>query len=182
LLGTAHERRVMDIALGMYSLLQPIHQLPPRYRRMLKIGALVHDVGRHRGSDRHHIRGARMVAKARYLNITPEERIFAAYAARYHRGPIPTGEDSARLLPSEHFRPMRILLAILRAADALDKRRLTPPTILLKRTGYQLRVAVVTGPSHYDTLRKALDGRRKFRMLSNELDVSVKLKLRCEPA
>ena len=75
---------------------------------------------------------------------------------------------------------MRILLAILRTADGLDKRRISPPTVLLKRDGYQLRITVICDREHHDVLLEALASRRKFRMLRDELDVSVKLKLRCE--
>lgn len=171
----------MDLATGIYSLLQPIHQLPPRYRRMLRIGALVHDVGRYLGAKRHHIRGARIISKSGRLELTSDERAFSAYAARFHRGAIPTVRQNAQWLPAEHLRPMRILLAILRAADGLDKRRLAPPTILLKRNGYQLRITVITDHAHHDALLEALTSGRKFRMLRNELDVTVKLKLRCEP-
>lgn len=170
----------MDLAQGIYSLLQPVHQLPLRYRRMLRIGALVHDVGRYLGPRRHHIRGARIIAKARRLDVTPEERAFGAYAARFHRSAIPTAGEDAQWLPSDHVRPMRILLAILRTADALDKRRLAPPTILLKRDGYQLSITVITAQSHHDAICEALASRRKFRMLRDELDVSVKLKVRRE--
>lgn len=171
----------MDLALGIYSLLQPIHQLPPYYRRILRIGALVHDVGRHRGAKRHHIRGARIISKSRRLEVTSDERAFGAYAARFHRGAIPTTRQSVQWLPAGHLRPMRIMLAILRAADGLDKRRLAPPTVLLKRDGYQLRITVITIRAHHDAVLEALASRRKFRMLRDELDVAVKLKLRCEP-
>ena len=174
--STRHERRVMHLADGIYSLLQPIHQLSPRHRRMLRIGALLHDVGRHPGSRRHHVRGARVIAKAQRLKVTPAERAFGEYAARFHRGAIPTGRDNARRFRPEHRRPMRILLAILRAADALDKRRLATPTIMLKRDGYQLVITVIAPPEHHETLGT----RRKFRMLRDELDISVKVKLRSQ--
>ncbi len=170
----------MELAQGIYGLLQPIHELPPRYRRMLRIGALVHDVGRYLGPRRHHIRGARIIAKASRLDVTLDERAFGAYAARFHRGATPSADENAQWLPSNHVRPMRILLAILRAADALDKRRLAPPTILLKRDGYQLSITVITAETHHDAICNALASRRKFRMLRDELDVSVRLKVRRE--
>lgn len=174
--GTAHERRVMGLALAMFGLLQPVHRLPLRYRRLLKIAALLHDVGRGRSPKRHHLHGARLILKSRRLRVTAEERAFAAYAARHHRGPIPTRRADEAFFDGQ-AREMRVLLAILRAADALDKRRLAPPTVLLKRNGHELRITLIPAAGTEASWRKAVI-RRKMRMLREGLDVAITVRLR----
>lgn len=69
---------------------------------------------------------------------------------------------------------MRILLAILRTADALDKRNLTPPTLLLRRRGRVLNIELRIA-EQWRKSRKAFSRRRKFRMLEDQLGLAVRL-------
>lgn len=170
--GASHELRVMHLASGLFRLLRPLHGLERSHRRLLKIGALLHDIGRKDGATRHHVRGAKIIMRESSLELHPEARQFAAYAARHHRGPIPDYADDMRYLHQRQHKQMRILLAIIRAADALDKRGRQRPKITLRRNGRDIVVEIKAADG---TTLKGLGKRRKFRMLKQELDARVRV-------
>ena len=115
-----HERRVLAIASRLFDLTQPLHQLSNGHRRLLQLGALLHDVGRCHGDRRHHIRGSRMVLASHTLQLADEEREIAAYLTRFHRGRLPRWGEGLDDASDENYRQAMVLLALLRAADSLD--------------------------------------------------------------
>jgi exopolyphosphatase/pppGpp-phosphohydrolase len=135
---------------------------------------LLHDIGRKDGPTRHHVRGAKIIMRDSTLELSPEARQFAAYAARHHRGPIPDYADDRRYLSRRQQKEMRILLAIIRAADALDKRGRQRPRVTLRRSG---RDVVVELRAADGSSLKGLGKRRKFRMLRQELDARIRIVL-----
>jgi exopolyphosphatase/guanosine-5'-triphosphate,3'-diphosphate pyrophosphatase len=127
---TRHERRVVRIATRLFDLTADLHGLGKCDRRLLKLAALVHDVGRCRGARRHHVHGERMLRKDRDLPLSRSERNALRYLTLYHRGPVPALGEDGILHPGDGRKRLRILLAILRAADTLDNRRRGAPTAL----------------------------------------------------
>ena len=97
--------------------------IDPRF--VLQAAALVHDVGRAKGSKNHQKKTYKMIrALDRPLGYSARELDLAAMVARYHRGalPRPRGKIMQQLDISD--RPMATLLvAILRLAVALVARR-----------------------------------------------------------
>ena len=140
-LGTiSHERRVTAITSSLFDLMQEIHGLELRHRRMLRLGAIVHDVGRQINDRDHPTIGAEMLLKDSTLPLSPQDRRRLAYLTRYHRGAVPeTGYDDI-LEPGDERKNMRRVLALLRAADTLDNRNVRPPRIVLAMKGRKLRV------------------------------------------
>jgi HD domain len=170
-----HERRVATIALRMFDLLAPQHGLGPDYRRLLRIGALVHDAARRYGAAEHHVRGAQFVLRDRTLGLTASQRRAVAYLVRYHRGPV---EDVDGLLqPGDGRRKIRVLLALLRAADALDSRHLAAEAIVIRRKGGKLRIqCLVDAP--LDEARERFERPDKFRLLEKVLGLGVQVRVR----
>src|SRR5687768_3720081 len=124
-LGTLeHERRVADIAATLFTLTSPRHVLDAAQRRLLAMAATVHDVGRVDGEDGHEIAGAKMLLRDESLPLTGTERRALAYLTRYHRGPVPDAGCDRILNESDDHDGLRVTLALLRAADALDSRSL----------------------------------------------------------
>src|SRR5688500_2607061 len=66
-----HERRVADVAAGLFDLTQGLHDLSPADRQLLRLAALAHDVGRSLGRDGHAAEGARLVLSDAALPLTP---------------------------------------------------------------------------------------------------------------
>src|SRR5262245_22688900 len=128
-----HERRVARIATRLFDVLEPLHQLKPSDRRLLRIAALLHDSGRAGRAEDHHVRGADAVLDDFTLPLKPSKRRAIGYLVRHHCGRVPPLGCDEILKPGDRRRKLRILLALLRAADGLDSRRIKSPAIIAKR-------------------------------------------------
>src|SRR5687768_14081389 len=93
--GVRHERQVAAITSSLFDLTRPLHKLGPAHRRLLRLGALVHDVGRSVSKPDHPKQGARLLLADDALPLTPAERRALAYLTLHHRGPVPAaGRDA----------------------------------------------------------------------------------------
>jgi exopolyphosphatase/pppGpp-phosphohydrolase len=177
-----HERQVAAIGANLFDLTRPLHRLSLADRRLLRLGALVHDVGRCVSKKDHPADGARMLREDTTLPITPAERRALAYLTRYHRGRwqgrdeiLHRGDDPDRLLR---------LLALLRTADALDSRSLEEPARLvfaLAAAGDSSRVRLLRATCYLEDdspkARRVYRRRKKFRLLEELLDVRVEVEI-----
>src|SRR5688572_1294280 len=138
--GTGHERRVAAIASTLFDLTAPLHDLAAADRRLLQLSALAHDVGRSVDPAEHPAEGARMVAADESMPLSPAERRGIAYLTRYHRGKAPAPGKDKVLSDADDAERMHQLLALLRAADALDSRRdLEAPRLVFALLGRDMR-------------------------------------------
>jgi len=180
-----HERRVAEIALTLFDLTAPLHRLGAGERRTLKLATLVHDVGRSIDADGHAKHGAAMLLADTSLPISSAERRAAAYLTRYHRGSVPDLGHDEILAQSDPRVALRMVLAILRAADALDGRSTQRPRLLftLGRTGAttELRVTCYLDEESAKA-RKVYSRRKKFRLLEELLNVRVVVDVRTADA
>src|SRR3954466_4905302 len=87
--ATRHEQRVASIASNLFDLTRPLHGLPPASRRLLRLAAMVHDVGRCVSKADHPSDGAAMLEAATTLPFTPAERRALVYLTLHHRGAVP---------------------------------------------------------------------------------------------
>src|SRR5436305_7544196 len=94
-LGTIqHELRVQEISAKLFDLTCPLHRLDGSYRRLLRMAAIVHDVGRSIDDDTHPREGARLILEDSALPIDEAQRRALAYLTRHHRGRVPeVGSD-----------------------------------------------------------------------------------------
>jgi exopolyphosphatase/guanosine-5'-triphosphate,3'-diphosphate pyrophosphatase len=178
-LGRAdHEWRVTRIALALFDLLRRKHKLNHRARDVLALSALVHDVGRCIDQRTHPRQGARLILKEKDLPLGETLRRRLAYLTLYHRGPVPAPGEDGVLLAGEDTASVRLILGLLRAADALDSRRTEPPQLRFTHTGRRLRVHChLRTPSA--KARKVYSRRKKFRLLEETLGCRVQLRVRC---
>jgi len=177
-LGRAdHEWRVTRIALALFDLLKRRHKLNPRARDILALSALVHDVGRSVDDRTHPQQGARMLLKEKDLPLADTLRRRLAYLTLYHRGPVPEPGEDGILLVGEDMTSVRLLLGLLRAADALDSRRAEPPLLRFSHVGRRLRVHCHLR-SESPKARKIYSRRKKFRLLEETLGCKVELRVR----
>src|SRR4051794_21327836 len=86
---TRHEDRVIAIATNLFDLTLPLHGLTRASRRLLRLGAIVHDVGRCISKKAHPSDGAAMLAADATLPLAPAERRALAYFTLHHRGAVP---------------------------------------------------------------------------------------------
>ncbi len=98
--------------------------LEPDWRAVLRAAALMHDVGKAKGTDKHQKTSYRMIrGLARPLGWSAREMALAAVVARYHCGALPRpGAKTMQVLELAE-RPIAMELAgVLRLANALDLR------------------------------------------------------------
>lgn len=172
-----HEQHVAAIAMSLFDLTRPIHRLSLTDRRLLRLGAIIHDVGRAISKPEHPSQGAAMIIADRMLPIGPVERRALAYFTLYHRGDVPDcGRDAILGKFDDHDRLLR-LLAILRCADALDSRSLEPARLVFALMPHPTRDAErilrTTCFLEKDSpkARKVYRRRKKFRLMESLLSL-----------
>lgn len=170
-----HELRVACLSGRLFQKTRHLHGLPRDELMTLRLGALLHDIGRHVDDDEHPEMGARLILRSRQLPLTPHERRVAAFLARYHRGPVAVG-SAGDDLPAEEARTARVLLALLRAADALDSRVDGHVRVGLKVRG--ATVEIVAWPTNgRGKARRAVCRRKKYRLLEETLGCTVRVRV-----
>lgn len=174
----AHEDAVSAFVGTLFDLTRPLHGLGRAERRLLRLGAMVHDVGRCVCDDEHPAEGAWMLLADTALPLSASGRRALAYLTLYHRGAVPPdeGEDVILRADDDHA-TLRLLLAMLRAADALDSRKLDTPRVCFALT--ERRKLRVTCYLREPCARadKVYGRRKKFRMLEELLGVRVEVEV-----
>ncbi len=122
-----HVLQVARLALRLFDDLAGWHGLGRRERVLLEGAACLHDIGWTvaRSGLRHHKESARLIREQRWRCFVPREVETLALVARYHRKtpPRPAHRAFARLNPLDQSR-VATLAALLRVADALDRRHI----------------------------------------------------------
>jgi len=117
-----HARKVADISNLLFTALEPIHELPPAYGKLLEAAAYLHDVGHYVSGASHHKHSWYVVANSDLAGFTERERMLIAGLCRYHRRSFPAPEHSAyQSLTADEKRTLMLLIPILRLADNLDR-------------------------------------------------------------
>jgi exopolyphosphatase/guanosine-5'-triphosphate,3'-diphosphate pyrophosphatase len=118
-----HGEQVRRIAVSLFDQLSAPLRLPAEGRDLLAAAALLHDVGYVVSYRQHHKHSYHLIAHANLDGFTPREREIIALIARYHRRSVPRKkhEEWAKLQRDDR-KMVRQLSALLRIADALDRR------------------------------------------------------------
>jgi exopolyphosphatase / guanosine-5'-triphosphate,3'-diphosphate pyrophosphatase len=171
-----HEQRVMQIAVALFDLTAKRHELKPRHRRILELAAFLHDIGRVHGAERHNVHGARMLLDGSSLHLRGSERAILAHLTRYHRGRLPACRADWTHPELESARSMQLLLAMLRAADALDSRNFATPALSIRLKGDRLRIRCYVHdlPRAEECFLK----KKKYRLLEALLGLRIQVQLR----
>ncbi len=119
----AHARAVATHALALFDLTASIHGLDATDRELLEDAALLHDVGEHVASSGHHKHGAYLIRNGQLRGFDPAEVELLAAVVRWHRRGEPRVSDEFPLLDARAIECVRVLTALLRVADGLDRSR-----------------------------------------------------------
>lgn len=121
----AHGELVASFATSLFDDMAGFHGLGERERLLLRIAALLHDVGDYVSYGGHHKHSYYLIQHSDIMGLTPGERAIVANIARYHRKSAPDpSHPNFRDLDKDARTKVRILAAILRIADALDREHL----------------------------------------------------------
>ncbi len=117
-----HALHVAELSSRLFSVLQPEHQLGPRYELLLYLAAVLHDVGYAVSTQSHHKHSMYLIQNSELFGISKKDLLLIALLARYHRrtSPRPIHEGYASLGWQDRIVVVK-LAALLRVADALDR-------------------------------------------------------------
>lgn len=117
-----HATQVDRLACALFDALAPLHELGPLDRQLLRMAALLHDIGDFISSDAHHKHTQYIIESSDLMGLSQEQRPIVAAVARYHRRAMPSPKHAGYKSLSPHDkRRVRKLASILRVADALDR-------------------------------------------------------------
>jgi len=118
----AHALHVADLCGRLFKELQPEHELDPHYEGLLRVAALLHEIGLYIGNQGHHKHSQYLIENSDLFGLTRKDTRRVALIARYHRRaiPKPTHPGYAELNRADRLGITK-LAAILRVADALDQ-------------------------------------------------------------
>ncbi len=117
-----HARCVADVATRLFDQFQSDHRLGTRYRLLLRVAALLHEVGAFVAAAAHHKHSYYLIRNSEIFGLSPGEVELVALIARYHRRSGPKPSHTAYISLRRELRVVVIkLAAILRVADALDR-------------------------------------------------------------
>ena len=117
-----HAQSVAERAVRLFDALQAEHGLTSRHRLLLRVAALLHEVGGFVSNRSHHKHSYYLIANAEIFGLSREEHLLVGHIARYHRRAAPQPSHLEYMaLPREKRILVSKLAAILRVADALDR-------------------------------------------------------------
>jgi exopolyphosphatase/guanosine-5'-triphosphate,3'-diphosphate pyrophosphatase len=119
-----HAEQVTRLALSIFDQLEVPLSLDPNGRQLLEAAAMLHDLGYYVAYDRHHKHSYHLILHATLPSFTRREMSMVASIARYHTKSLPkrTHESWIALDPPDRLK-VRVLAAVLRIADGLDRSR-----------------------------------------------------------
>ena len=115
-------RRVAGFAQVLFARLQPLHQLPSTYARLVEAACYFCEIGHYINDSGHHKHAYYIVANLDLAGFTKDEREFIANLCRYHRKAMPSqSHPEFQALVAEERRPLTLLIPVLRLADNLSR-------------------------------------------------------------
>ncbi|SMD09393.1 HD domain-containing protein [Sporomusa malonica] len=117
-----HAAAVEKWSLLLFDKLARVHGLGQRHRLLLKVAAILHDIGKHVNLRRHYFYSYRLIISSDIMGFSEAERHIMANIAFYHSKGTPSDSDAnfASLTPGQKVTVSK-LSAIVRLADAIDR-------------------------------------------------------------
>ncbi len=116
-----HGQHVEHLCTLLFDGLASLHRLSPKWRKMLRAAARLHDIGWIYGQVDHHKTSARMIRANSVEKLSDSSRPLVAIIARYHRKSLPSTKHKRFAKLDEKTRTaVSICASLLRLADALD--------------------------------------------------------------
>ena len=118
----AHAQHVRKLAVSLFDQLQELHSLTRHDRLLLKVAAILHEVGTFINPKAHHRHGQYIILNSEIFGLSRRDVEVIGMLARYHRHGAPTIEDRsyAELDQPDRLRVQK-LAALLRVGDAMER-------------------------------------------------------------
>ena len=122
-----HAQQVARLATMLFDQTKELHGLADREREWLEYAALMHDLGIHISYERHHRHSYYLIKNGDLRGFDPTEVEVMALVARYHRRADPKkSHEGYGGLPAPLRRTVKVLSALLRVAEGLDRSHSQP--------------------------------------------------------
>ncbi|MBK8793392.1 MAG: Ppx/GppA family phosphatase [Holophaga sp.] len=172
-----HSRHVQTLADQLFLDLRPAFELGETERELLAYAARLHDIGLSVAEKSHHKHGAYLIQNANLAGFWPKECELISQVVRFHRGKAPDmrKHEGFALLAPWHRQVVEKLAAILRVADALDRRRRQSVRLVRLETDAEETRLMVHGSGDLRPELEALQDKGKllFNLLDRPLQVVV---------
>jgi exopolyphosphatase/guanosine-5'-triphosphate,3'-diphosphate pyrophosphatase len=117
-----HASHVARLALSIFNQTRRLHKLAESDAELLEYAALLHDIGFYISPHRHHRHSAYLIESHAMTGFSRSEVEIIALTARHHRKSEPRrGRGVMKMLSKTDTHRVRVLAAVLRIADALDR-------------------------------------------------------------
>jgi exopolyphosphatase/guanosine-5'-triphosphate,3'-diphosphate pyrophosphatase len=117
-----HAEHVADMSIKLFNAMKDEHKLGSRYMLILRIAALLHDIGDVVNNRSHHKHSMYLILNSDIFGLSAKDLMLTAMIARYHRRSTPKpGHPEFTALDRDDKIVVLKLAAILRVADALDR-------------------------------------------------------------
>jgi exopolyphosphatase/guanosine-5'-triphosphate,3'-diphosphate pyrophosphatase len=112
----------MELAIQIFEQTRTFHHLSDDYLLILKVAALLHDIGYFVNDRQHHLHSQYLITTTLLTGLTEHQRVLIALVARNHRcfDLKLEPEGPSAITPREQLNITK-LIAILRIANALDQ-------------------------------------------------------------
>lgn len=119
-----HARHVAELAQQLFEAMQNEHELEQRYAVILRVSALLHEIGLYISLQSHHKHSMYLIKNSSVFGMSRKDLLLASMVARYYRraSPQPTHEGYSGLERDERVAVAK-MAALLRLAAALDESR-----------------------------------------------------------
>ncbi len=169
-----HADGVANVAVRLFDLFQPDHGLDGRQRLLLRVAALLHEVGGFVSSRSHHKHSEYLIANSEIFGLNRNEIAMVAQVARYHRRSVPRSSHLSYMALARESRVIvNKLAALLRVADAVIRGHSRRDSdVRFQRRGDDLLVSM---PSGYDLLLEQRALENKGGLLEEIYGVKIRL-------
>jgi exopolyphosphatase/guanosine-5'-triphosphate,3'-diphosphate pyrophosphatase len=117
-----HANQVARLALNLFDATTAHHGLSAREREWLEFAAILHDIGGQISYEGHHKHSQYLIQHGGLRGFEPHEITIISLVARYHRQSTPKKSHAEfGKLPGSERRIVRLLAAMLRLAEGLDR-------------------------------------------------------------
>jgi len=117
----SHSVHVAKLACDLFDQLQPLHGMSGRFRGLLQVAAILHQIGAFIGTKGSHKHSMYLIDNSEFFGVGSEDKRIVAQVARYHRRAMPS---SRHIGYSSLSRDLRVsvskMASMLRLAIALD--------------------------------------------------------------
>lgn len=122
-INTEHGIHVKNIALSLFEELADIHGIDEKYKKILYVASLLHDIGMHVEYYNHHVHGFYLALNSRINGLDTDEIVSVAFLIGLHRDTklrVDTKEYK-EIVGKKEYKILKKIALFLRIAEKLDR-------------------------------------------------------------